>query len=237
MKARENTEDPMIREIRDLRSRIAELDQLEAEHRRAALALAQSLEKLRKATGFIIDLIIMAVETRDPYTAGHQNRVADLARSIAAEMGMTADCVDGIRMAGRIHDVGKISIPAEILTRPRHLSDAELSLVKTHPEIGYEILKDVDFTRPVAQMVYQHHERMNGSGYPQGIAGGAILLEARILAVADVVEAICSRRSYRSALGIEKALKEIRQYRDVLYDPDVVDACVALFKDKGFRFK
>ncbi len=234
---REKTEDPMVREIRELQERIAELNRLAAVHRRTEQALAQSLEKLRKVTGVVIDVIIMAVETRDPYTAGHQNRVADLARSIAAEMRLPAECIDGIRVAGRIHDVGKISIPAEILTRPRHLSRAEYSLVKTHPEIGYEILKDIDFTGPVAQVVYQHHERMNGSGYPRGLSGEAILLEARILAVADVVEAICSRRSYRLAPGIEKALKEILQYRDVLYDPGVVDACVKLFKNKGFRFK
>ena len=237
MQGQEKTEDSLIREIRELRDRIAELDRLAVAHRMTEQALAQSLEKLRRATGVVIDVIIMAVETRDPYTAGHQNRVADLARSIAAEMRLPADVIDGIRVAGRIHDVGKISIPAEVLTRPRHLSPAEYSLVKTHPEIGYEILKNIDFTHPVAQMVYQHHERMNGSGYPRGIAGESILIEARILAVADVVEAICSRRSYRSAMGIEKAIKEILQYRGALYEPAAVDACVALFRDKGFRFK
>ena len=237
MQGQEKKEDSLIREIRELRDRIAELNRLAVAHRMTEQALAQSLEKLRRATGVVIDVIIMAVETRDPYTAGHQNRVADLARSIAAEMRLPADVIDGIRVAGRIHDVGKISIPAEVLTRPRHLSPAEYSLVKTHPEIGYEILKNIDFTHPVAQMVYQHHERLNGSGYPRGLSGEAIMPEARILAVADVVEAICSRRSYRSALGIEKALKEILQYRDVLYDGEAVDACVALFRDRGFRFK
>ena len=237
MPGQEDREDSAIREIRELRNRVAELSRLEGEHRKTEQALARSLEKLRKATGFIIDVIVMAVETRDPYTAGHQSRVADLARAIAAEMKLPEDRIDGIRLAGRVHDVGKISIPVEILTKPRPLKNTEYSLVKTHPEIGYEILKDIDFADPIAQMVYQHHERMNGSGYPRGIAGESILIEARILAVADVVEAICSRRSYRSAMGIEKAIKEILQYRGALYEPAAVDACVALFRDKGFRFK
>jgi len=237
MKDQEKSEDPIIREIQDLRGRIVALNKLEAEHQRTEEALAENLEKLRKATGFIIDVIIMVVEIRDPYTAGHQNRVTELARSIATEMKLSAECIDGIRMAGKIHDLGKLSIPAEILTRPRHLNDVEFNLVKTHPEIGYQILKDIDFSRPVALIVYQHHERMNGSGYPRGIMGGDILPEARILAVADVVEAICMHRPYRSALGIDKALKEIVQYRGVLYDPDVVDVCRMLFREKGFSFK
>ena len=207
------------------------------ERKRAEESLSQSLEKLRRATGSIIDVIVMAVETRDPYTAGHQKRVTKLARSIAAEMRLSTDHMDGIRMAGQIHDLGKISIPAEILSKPRRLNDVEYSLVKTHPEIGYRILKDIAFSRPVALMVYQHHERMNGSGYPQGIKGEEILLEARILAVADVVEAICTHRPYRPAWGIDKALKEIFQYKGVLYDPEVVDACIKLFREKGFRFE
>jgi HD-GYP domain-containing protein (c-di-GMP phosphodiesterase class II) len=152
-------------------------------------------------------------------------------------MNLSKEIIDGIGMAGLIHDLGKISIPAEILGQPRQLNDLEYSIVKTHPEIGYQILKDIDFYRPIALIVYQHHERMNGTGYPQGIKGEDILPEARILGVADVVEAICRYRPYRPASGIDKALKEISQYSGVLYDPEVVDACTRLFSEKGFRFK
>ncbi|MGZ3594464.1 MAG: HD-GYP domain-containing protein [Syntrophales bacterium] len=237
MKDQEKTKEALIREVDDLRSRIAELEKSDAERAQAEEALAKSLENLKKATGFIIDVIVMIVETRDPYMSGHQKRVADLARSIAAEMNLSGEIIDGISMAGSIHDVGKISIPTEILGQPRLLNDVEYSLVKTHPEIGYQILKDIDFYRPVALIVYQHHERINGTGYPRGIKGEDILLEAKILGVADVVEAICRHRPYRPASGIDKALKEISQYSGVLYDPEVVDACTNLFAEKGFRFK
>jgi putative nucleotidyltransferase with HDIG domain len=237
MDDREKREELLTREIGDLRRRIAELEEAETQGKRTEEALSRSLEKLRKSTGFIIDVIAMAVETRDPYMAGHHKRVADLAQAIASEMKLSADIVDGIRMAGLIHDLGKISIPAEIFGQPRSLIDAEYNLVKTHPEIGYQILKEIDFARPVALIVYQHHERMNGSGYPQAIRKEEILPEAKILAVADVVEAICTHRPYRQALGIDRALKEISQHRDVLYDPDAADACINLFREKGYTFK
>jgi len=237
MKDQEKTKEALIREISDLRSRIAELEKSDAERTQAEEALSKSLENLKKATGFIIDVIVMVVEARDPYMAGHQKRVADLARSIAAEMNLSGEIIDGIGMAGLIHDLGKISIPAEILGQPRQLTDVEYSLVKTHPEIAYQVLKEIDFYRPLALIVYQHHERINGTGYPQGIKGVDILLEAKILGVADVVEAICRHRPYRPASGIDKALKEISLYSGVLYDPEVVNACTKLFSEKGFRFK
>jgi len=237
MEDQEKTKEQLIRENDDLRARIAELEESDAERMQAKDALSQSLEKLKRATAFIIDVIVMLVETRDPFMSGHQKRVADLARSIAAEMNFSGDIIDGIGMAGLVHDLGKISIPVEILGQPRQLTNGEYNVVKTHPEIGYQILKDIDFYRPVAIIVYQHHERMNGTGYPQGIRGDDILPEARILGVADVVEAICRHRPYRPASGIDKALKEISQYRDILYDPEVVDACTRLFLEKGFRFK
>ena len=237
MEDQEKTKDQLIKENNDLRTRVAELEESDAERTQAKGALSQSLEKLKRATAFIIDVIVMLVETRDPFMSGHQKRVADLARSIAEEMNLSGEIIDGIGMAGLVHDLGKISIPVEILGQPRQLTDGEYNVVKTHPEIGYQILKDIDFYRPVALIVYQHHERMNGTGYPLGIRGDDILPEARILGVADVVEAICRHRPYRPASGIDKALKEISQYSGVLYDQEVVDACTRLFLEKGFRFK
>ena len=184
--------------------------------------------------GGIIQAMAATVETRDPYTAGHQRRVANLGRAIAQEMGLTEHQIDGIRMAGTVHDLGKISIPAEILSKPTKLSDIEFSLIKTHPQISYDILKDIDFPWPVAQTVFQHHERINGSGYPLGLKGEEILLEARILAVADVVEAIASHRPYRPAYGIEVALEQISKKKGILYDTAAVDACLRLFKEQRF---
>ncbi len=204
--------------------------------RRSEEALQKSMERLRKAVGSTIDVIIMAVETRDPYTAGHQQRVADLARAIATEMALPAEQIDGIRMAATIHDLGKISIPAEILSMPRRLTSIEWELVKNHAQAGYEILKDVDFDWPVADIVLQHHERLDGSGYPQGLKGSSICLEARIVAVADVVEAIATHRPYRPAFSIEDAFEEIGRNRGLLYDPAVVDVCISLFVNKGYRF-
>ncbi|MHB1457964.1 MAG: HD-GYP domain-containing protein [Armatimonadota bacterium] len=162
------------------------LSTIEDQHR-TETSLQETLERLRKVTGSVIDVIVMAVESRDPYTSGHQRRVSDLSRSIASEMGLPRKLIDGIRIAGLVHDLGKIAIPAEILSTPRKLSEIEVSLIKTHSQHGYDILKEVDFDWPVAQMVYQHHERLNGSGYPQGLKGDEIILEAKIIAVADVV--------------------------------------------------
>jgi PAS domain S-box-containing protein len=203
----------------------------------AEVALTQSLERLRKVTGTIIDVMIMAVEARDPYTSGHQQRVADLARAIGTEMGLPEDQLDGLRVAGVVHDLGKISIPTEILTNPRKLTDIELQLVRTHSQIGYDLIKDIQFPWPIAQMILQHHERLDGSGYPRGLRGEEIMLEARILMVADIVEAISSHRPYRPALGVDKALEEIAQGRGTIYDADVVDVCLRLFREKAFKFE
>ena len=198
--------------------------------------LKENMESLRKALGGIIQVISATVETRDPYTTGHQNRVADLARTIAQEMGLPENQVDGLRLAGTIHDLGKVSIPAEILSKPTRLTDLEYRLIQDHSQTGYDILKGIDFPWPIAEMVFQHHERMDGSGYPQGLKGDSILIEARILMVADVVEAIASHRPYRPSLGIDMALEEISLNRDRLYDPQAVDACLRLFKEKGYVF-
>lgn len=205
--------------------------------RQAEKALQQSLERLRKASGGIIDVIVMAVETRDPYTAGHQKKVSNLARSIATEMGLPEEQIDGIRMAGVIHDLGKISVPAEILSKPTKLAYHEFGIIKGHPQAGYDILKDIEFPWPLAQIVLQHHERLDGSGYPQGLKGDHILLEAKILAVADVVEAIASHRPYRPALGISMALDEIEKHKGIFYDAEVADTCLRLFREKKFAFE
>jgi len=203
--------------------------ELEEERKRAKQKLQKTLEET-------IYALASAIEMRDPYTAGHQKRVTKLACAIAKEMGLSKEQIEGIRMAGLIHDIGKISIPSEILTKPGKLNDLEYSLIKTHPQAGYNILKGIEFPWPVAQIVLQHHERMDGSGYPQGLCGKDILLEARILAVADVVEAMSSHRPYRPAYGIDKALEEISKNKGILYDPEVVNACLRLFNQKGFKF-
>jgi PAS domain S-box-containing protein len=194
----------------------------------------ENIERLRKSLGVTINAISMIVEMKDPYTSGHQQRVSDLARSIATEMGLSADRQDFLRTASAIHDIGKISVPSEILSKPTKLTDLEFSLIKTHAQSGYDILKDIEFPWPVADVVLQHHERMDGSGYPQGLKGDDILLEARILAVADVVEAIASHRPYRPELGIDFALEEISGNKGILYDADAVDACLKLFREKGY---
>jgi len=199
--------------------------------------LKQTLENLRKALNTTIQVMVSAVEIRDPYTAGHQLRSADLACNIAMEIGLPQEKIDGIRMAGSIHDIGKLSVPAEILSKPTKLTNIEFALIKEHSRSGYEILKDVESPWPLAEIVYQHHERMDGSGYPRNLKGEDILLEARIMAVADVVESMASHRPYRPALGIDAALEEIEKNRGTHYDTTVVDACLKLFREKGFQLE
>lgn len=194
-------------------------------------------KKLQKAIEGIIQVMASTVEAKDSYTASHQRRVANLALAIAKEMGLSEIKLEGIFMAGMIHDLGKISIPAEILSKPNPLTALEISLIKIHPRAGYDILKDIDFPWPIARIILQHHERTDGSGYPEGLSGEDILDEAKILAVADVVEAIASHRPYRPAQGIDKALDEISKNKGIFYDPQVVEACVKLFQEKGFQFE
>jgi PAS domain S-box-containing protein len=202
-------------------------------------ALEQNRRQLAQLQGNLDDTvraIARIVEMRDPYTAGHQASVADLAAAIAKQMGLPDEQVHGIHLAGVLHDLGKIQIPAEILSKPGRLNDIEYSLIKYHPQAGYDILKGIDFPWPVAQMVLQHHERLDGSGYPQGLKGEQIIPEARILCVADVVEAISAHRPYRPGFGVDAALEEITGQRGILYDPQVVDACLTLFREKGYKF-
>ena len=197
----------------------------------------QSAERLQRSMETTVQVIASTVEMRDPYTAGHQRRVAELATAIARELGLSEDQVHAVHLAGVVHDLGKIHIPAEILSKPGRLSAVEFELIKSHPEAGYDILKGVDFPWPIAQIVFQHHERLDGSGYPRGLEADEILLEARILTVADVVEAMSSHRPYRPSLGVEPALQEISAKAGRCYDADVVRACLALFREKGFAFK
>jgi putative nucleotidyltransferase with HDIG domain len=207
------------------------------ERKRSDEKLQRTLESLRKALGTTIQVLVSAVETRDPYTAGHQLRSADLARAIATEMGLPSENIEGIRIAGSIHDIGKLSIPAEILSKPTKLSEIEFALIKEHAHKGFEMLKDVESPWPLSEIVYQHHERMDGSGYPRNLKGEEILIEARILAVADVVEAMASHRPYRPGLGIDAALKEIEKNKGIFYDDAVADACLRLFREKGFKLE
>lgn len=189
----------------------------------------ESFFLLRKNLGGIIQAAAQAVEVRDAYTAGHQRRVANLARLIAEEMGLAKYQIEGIRTAASIHDIGKIAIPADILSKSTPLLDIEYELVKRHANVGFQILKTIDFPWPVAAIVYQHHEKIDGSGYPLGLTGDMMLIEAKVLAVADVVEAMATHRPYRPALGIEKAMHEIKIMRGILYDEEVADACLSLF--------
>jgi PAS domain S-box-containing protein/putative nucleotidyltransferase with HDIG domain len=207
------------------------------ERKQAESSLREGLIKLRTTLKASIDALASAIEMRDPYTAGHQERVTRLARAIALEMGLDKERVEAIEIAGVIHDIGKLYVPAEILSKPTKLSDLEYSMIKMHAQVGYTILSKIDFPWPIAQIVHQHHEAINGSGYPQGLAGKDILLEAKILCVADVVEAMSSHRPYRPALGIKAALAEITQKQGILYDREVVDACLKLFREKNFKFE
>jgi len=197
--------------------------------------LQHTLDSLKKAVGTTIQVLVSVLETRDPYTAGHQTQVANLACLIATEMGLDQERIEGMRMAGVIHDIGKLGIPTEILAKPSKLTDIEFSLIKQHPQSGYEMLKYVESPWPLAQIVYQHHERMNGTGYPRNLKGDEILLEARIMAVADVVDAMASHRPYRASLGIEEALQEIEKNKGILYDETVVNACLKLFREKDYK--
>ena len=205
------------------------------ERKRAETDLREGLAKLRSTLKASIDSLASAIEMRDPYTAGHQERTTRLARAIACELGLAEERVEAIEIAGVIHDIGKLYVPAEILSKPTKLTDLEYAMIKMHAQAGFTILSKIDFPWPIARIVHEHHEFINGSGYPQGLSGKDILLESKILNVADVVEAMSSHRPYRPALGIGAALEEIAQKRGILYDREVVDACLRLFREKHFK--
>jgi HD-GYP domain-containing protein (c-di-GMP phosphodiesterase class II) len=206
------------------------------ERKAAEQEIRRQSEQLRRTLEGAVVAMSNVVEARDPYTAGHERRVAELAMAIGGELGMAGEELDALRLAGTIHDVGKIAVPAEILSKPGRLSIVEFELIKQHPESGHDILSAIDFGRPVAEMVLQHHERLDGSGYPRALTAADIPPEARILAVADVVEAMSSHRPYRPALGMDAALAEVREHAGVKYDSEVVAACVRLVEEQGFQF-
>jgi PAS domain S-box-containing protein/putative nucleotidyltransferase with HDIG domain len=208
-----------------------------SERKRVEEELQLSLGRLRHSIEEAVEAMAMTVEIRDPYTAGHQRRVAQLVQAIATEMGLPQEQIDGVKLAAIVHDIGKIYIPAEILSKPGRISAIEMTMIRTHPQVGYDILKTIEFPWPIADAVRQHHERWDGTGYPNGLVGEESILEARIIGVADVVEAMSSHRPYRPALGITQALQEIEEHRGTVYDPQVVDACLRLFRTQGFSFE
>ncbi|OGA93825.1 MAG: metal-dependent phosphohydrolase [Betaproteobacteria bacterium RIFCSPLOWO2_12_FULL_66_14] len=206
-----------------------------SERERAQRQIEAHVKQLEEAMFSTVAAVSTMVELRDPYTSGHERRVGALARAIGIELGLPEGVCTGLEHIGAIHDIGKIAVPAEILSKPARLTEIEFALIKTHAQAGHDVLKDVSFPWPIAKAILQHHERLDGSGYPNGAKGDDIILEARILAVADVVEAIGSHRPYRPTRGIDAAFEEIVQYRGVRYDARVVDACTRLFRDKGYR--
>jgi HD-GYP domain-containing protein (c-di-GMP phosphodiesterase class II) len=198
--------------------------------------LQLGLDNLKDVMDGTIRAMALAVEMRDPYTSGHQHRVAELGQAIAEEINLSAESIEGVYMAASIHDIGKISLPAEILSKPIKLTEIELIMIQAHSKVGYDILKGIDFPWPIAQTVLQHHERIDGSGYPHGLGENEILIEARIVGVCDVVETMASHRPYRPAMGLDKALGEVSGNKGKLYDEQAVNACLKLFNEKGFRF-
>lgn len=195
--------------------------------------LKSSYEKSQKILDGTVKTMSKIIETRDPYTAGHEDQVAKISCKIAKEMELPENQIEAINVAATLHDIGKISIPSEILTKPGRLNDLEMEIIKTHCQVAYDILKNIEFPYPVAEIIFQHHERMNGSGYPQGLMGDGILLEARIIGAADVIDAMTSHRPYRPALGIDAAIEEIVKYKGIVYDQSVVDACLKIYKTAG----
>jgi putative nucleotidyltransferase with HDIG domain len=237
MKNIEKKKDQLVEELQEIREKITELEKVKVKCNQLEKELKQSYKKLKKFMESIAYVITEIVEIRDPYSIGHQQRVSKLAKAIAQEIKLPQDKMEGTRIASLVHDIGKVNLPTEIVSWPGKLIDVEFNLIKNHPKVGSDILKKVDFPWPIAEIVLQHQERIDGSGYPRGLKGAEILIEAKILGVANVVEAMSSNKSYRPALSIDEALAEISNNKNILFDSQVVDACLRLFKEKGFKFK
>jgi len=236
MKNEEKTKIQLIKELQKMHGKITELEKAKVMCNQLEKELKQTYKKLQKIIEDTANIITKVVETRDPYSTGHQQRVSKLATAIAREMKLPQDKIEGTKIASLVHDIGKVNLPTEIISKPNKLIEVEFNLIKNYPKVGYDILKKVDFPWPIAEIVLQHQEKINCSGYPRGLKGDEICIEAKILGVANVVEAMSSYKSYRPALSIDEALAEISKNKNILFDPEVADTCLKLFKEKGFKF-
>lgn len=237
MKDEDKAKDQLIKELQKMREKVTGLEEVKLKYNQVDKKLKQTDKKLQKIIEDIADIITKVVELRDPYSIGHLQRVSKLAMAIAQEMKLPQDKIEGIKIASLVHDIGKVNLPSEIVRKPGKLIEVEFNLIKNHPKISYDLLKKIDFPWPIAEIVFQHQEKIDGSGYPRGLKGDEICIEAKILGVANVVEAMSSYRSYRPALIIDEALNEINKNKNIIFDPEVVDACIKLFKEKGFKFE
>ena len=236
MKDEDKAKDQLIKELQKMREKVTGLEEVKLKYNQVDKKLKQTDIKLQKFIEGIADIITKVIELRDPYSIGHLQRVSKLSMAIAQEMKLPQDKIEGIKIASLVHDIGKVNLPSEIVRKPGKLIEVEFNLIKNYPKVGYDILKKVDFPWPIAEIVLQHQEKIDGSGYPGGLKGDKICIEAKILGVANVVEAMSSYKSYRPALSIDEALTEIVKNKNIIFDPEVVDACLKLFKEKGFKF-
>ena len=236
MRDEEKAKDQLAKELQKMREKVAGLEEVKLNYKQVDKELKQTYKKLQKIIEDTANIITKVVETRDPYSTGHQQRVSKLATVIAREMKLPQDKIEGAKIASLVHDIGKVNLPTEIISKPSKLVEVEFNLIKNYPKVGYDILRKVDFPWPIAEIVLQHQEKIDGSGYPRGLKGDEICVEAKILGVANVVEAMSSYKSYRPALSIDEALAEIVKNKNILFDPEVVDTCIKLFKEKDFKF-
>jgi len=236
MENAENTKDQLVEDLKEIRKKISKLETVQIKSGKIKKELNQSYKKLNEIMEDIVSIITRVAEMRDPYLQGHQQRVSKLATAIAQEMKLTRDKIEGIKFAALVYDAGRFNWPTKIVNNQGQLAEEEHEFIKNHPRISYYILEAVNFPWNIAEIAYQHHEKLDGSGYPKGLKDGEILMEAKIIAVADVVEAMSSKRPYRPAYSIKEVLEEISKNKGILYESQVVDACLRLFQEKHFQF-